>query len=90
MDTFNASSLCETLHILCAQRCQNLCVMADPMSARRTEGLYGDYEFKVKNIKKKKVNIVVSVEGVRVGLRKKKKLPADMRPMSRSTKSWKG
>ncbi|XP_031725551.1 carboxyl-terminal PDZ ligand of neuronal nitric oxide synthase protein isoform X2 [Anarrhichthys ocellatus] len=31
------------------------------------------YEFKVKNIKKKKVNIVVSVDGVRVGLRKKKK-----------------
>lgn len=31
------------------------------------------YEFKVKNIKKKKVNIVVSVEGVRVALRKKKK-----------------
>ncbi|AWP10531.1 putative carboxyl-terminal PDZ ligand of neuronal nitric oxide synthase protein-like [Scophthalmus maximus] len=31
------------------------------------------YEFKVKNIKKKKVNIVVSVEGVKVNLRKKKK-----------------
>ncbi|XP_061096868.1 carboxyl-terminal PDZ ligand of neuronal nitric oxide synthase protein [Conger conger] len=31
------------------------------------------YEFKVKNIKKKKVNIVVSVDGVRVVLRKKKK-----------------
>ncbi|KAL6108384.1 nos1ap [Pungitius sinensis] len=31
------------------------------------------YEFKVKNIKKKKVNIVVSVDGVRVALRKKKK-----------------
>ncbi|XP_075901487.1 carboxyl-terminal PDZ ligand of neuronal nitric oxide synthase protein-like isoform X2 [Nelusetta ayraudi] len=31
------------------------------------------YEFKVKNIKKKKVNIVVSVDGVRVNLRKKKK-----------------
>ncbi|KAM6962801.1 carboxyl-terminal PDZ ligand of neuronal nitric oxide synthase protein [Aplochiton taeniatus] len=31
------------------------------------------YEFKVKNIKKKKVNIIVSVDGVRVGLRKKKK-----------------
>ncbi|XP_070410436.1 carboxyl-terminal PDZ ligand of neuronal nitric oxide synthase protein isoform X2 [Nothobranchius furzeri] len=31
------------------------------------------YEFKVKNIKKKKVNIVVSVEGVKVTLRKKKK-----------------
>ncbi|XP_029285290.1 carboxyl-terminal PDZ ligand of neuronal nitric oxide synthase protein-like isoform X2 [Cottoperca gobio] len=32
------------------------------------------YEFKVKNIKKKKVNIVVSVDGVRVALRKKKKV----------------
>lgn len=32
------------------------------------------YEFKVKNIKKKKVNIVVSVEGVKVNLRKKKKV----------------
>ncbi|XP_067086876.1 carboxyl-terminal PDZ ligand of neuronal nitric oxide synthase protein-like [Osmerus mordax] len=31
------------------------------------------YEFKVKNIKKKKVNVVVSVDGVRVALRKKKK-----------------
>ncbi|XP_065128654.1 carboxyl-terminal PDZ ligand of neuronal nitric oxide synthase protein [Paramisgurnus dabryanus] len=31
------------------------------------------YEFKVKNIKKKKVNIIVSVDGVRVALRKKKK-----------------
>ncbi len=32
------------------------------------------YEFKVKNIKKKKVNIVVSVDGVKVTLRKKKKV----------------
>lgn len=32
------------------------------------------YEFKVKNIKKKKVNIVVSVDGVKVNLRKKKKV----------------
>nr|XP_015211108.1 PREDICTED: carboxyl-terminal PDZ ligand of neuronal nitric oxide synthase protein isoform X5 [Lepisosteus oculatus] len=32
------------------------------------------YEFKVKNIKKKKVNIMVSVDGVKVVLRKKKKL----------------
>lgn len=31
------------------------------------------YEFKVKNIKKKKVHIMVSVEGVKVALRKKKK-----------------
>ncbi|KAM9795759.1 carboxyl-terminal PDZ ligand of neuronal nitric oxide synthase protein-like isoform 1-T1 [Syngnathus typhle] len=31
------------------------------------------YEFKVKNIKKKKVSIIVSVEGVKVSLRKKKK-----------------
>ncbi|CAF98103.1 unnamed protein product, partial [Tetraodon nigroviridis] len=38
--------------------------------------LYQDllYEFKVKNIKKKKVNIVVSVDGVKVNLRKKKKV----------------
>ncbi|KAI3368468.1 hypothetical protein L3Q82_025479 [Scortum barcoo] len=35
--------------------------------------LQGQYEFKVKNIKKKKVNIVVSVDGVKVNLRKKKK-----------------
>ncbi|XP_033885075.2 carboxyl-terminal PDZ ligand of neuronal nitric oxide synthase protein-like isoform X2 [Acipenser ruthenus] len=32
------------------------------------------YEFKSKNIKKKKVNIVVSVDGVKVVLRKKKKV----------------
>ncbi|XP_076010536.1 carboxyl-terminal PDZ ligand of neuronal nitric oxide synthase protein-like isoform X2 [Genypterus blacodes] len=31
------------------------------------------YEFKVKNIKKKKVHIMVSVDGVKVALRKKKK-----------------
>ncbi|KAK6310369.1 hypothetical protein J4Q44_G00184240 [Coregonus suidteri] len=31
------------------------------------------YEFKLKNIKKKKVNIIVSADGVRVVLRKKKK-----------------
>ncbi|XP_061636298.1 carboxyl-terminal PDZ ligand of neuronal nitric oxide synthase protein-like isoform X3 [Phyllopteryx taeniolatus] len=31
------------------------------------------YEFKVKNIRKKKVSIMVSVEGVKVSLRKKKK-----------------
>lgn len=31
------------------------------------------YEFKVKNIKKKKVNIIVSVDGVKVALRKRKK-----------------
>ncbi|XP_045071526.1 carboxyl-terminal PDZ ligand of neuronal nitric oxide synthase protein [Coregonus clupeaformis] len=31
------------------------------------------YEFKVKNIKKKKVNIIVSVDGVKVALRKKLK-----------------
>ncbi|MCJ8729802.1 hypothetical protein PDJAM_G00110670 [Pangasius djambal] len=31
------------------------------------------YEFKVKNIKKKKVSIMVSVDGVKVVLRKKKK-----------------
>lgn len=32
------------------------------------------YEFKVKNIRKKKVNIIVSVDGVKVVLRKKKKV----------------
>ena len=37
------------------------------------------YEFKVKNIKKKKVNIIVSVEGVKVNLRKKKKVSAIVR-----------
>ncbi|KAJ8270281.1 hypothetical protein GJAV_G00112490 [Gymnothorax javanicus] len=31
------------------------------------------YEFKVKNIKKKKVNIIVSVDGVKVAMRKRKK-----------------
>ncbi|XP_043109193.1 carboxyl-terminal PDZ ligand of neuronal nitric oxide synthase protein isoform X1 [Puntigrus tetrazona] len=31
------------------------------------------YEFKIKNIKKKKVNLIVSVDGVKVVLRKKKK-----------------
>ena len=38
--------------------------------------LLPQYEFKVKNIKKKKVNIIVSVEGVKVNLRKKKKVSA--------------
>ncbi|XP_038164598.1 capon-like protein [Cyprinodon tularosa] len=33
----------------------------------------GKYEFKAKNIKKKKVSIVVSVDGVKVALRKKQK-----------------
>lgn len=32
------------------------------------------YEFKLKNIKKKKVNIVVSTDSVKVILRKKKKV----------------
>lgn len=32
------------------------------------------YEFKIKNIKKKKVNLIVSVDGVKVVLRKKKKV----------------
>lgn len=35
------------------------------------------YEFKVKNIKKKKVSIMVSVDGVKVVLRKKKKVRPD-------------
>lgn len=39
------------------------------------------YEFKVKNIKKKKVNIVVSVDGVRVNLRKKKKVRVPFLPI---------
>jgi len=34
------------------------------------------YEFKIKNIKKKKVNLIVSVDGVKVVLRKKKKVSA--------------
>ncbi|KAG1924829.1 carboxyl-terminal PDZ ligand of neuronal nitric oxide synthase protein [Pimephales promelas] len=34
------------------------------------------YEFKIKNIKKKKVNLIVSVDGVKVVLRKKKKKSA--------------
>ncbi|TNN68115.1 Dystrophin-like protein 1 [Liparis tanakae] len=42
-----------------------------------TEGFSNEamckYEFKAKNIKKKKVNIVVSVDGVKVLLRKKQK-----------------
>lgn len=32
------------------------------------------YEFKAKNIKKKKVNLIVSVDGVKVILKKKKKV----------------
>ncbi len=32
------------------------------------------YEFKIKNIKKKKVSLIVSVDGVKVVLRKKKKV----------------
>lgn len=36
------------------------------------------YEFKVKNIKKKKVSIMVSVDGVKVVLRKKKKVRLDV------------
>lgn len=34
------------------------------------------YEFKAKNIKKKKVSIMVSVDGVKVILKKKKKVSA--------------
>lgn len=36
--------------------------------------LYPQYEFKLKNIKKKKVNIVISTDCVKVILRKKKKV----------------
>ncbi|KAI4882235.1 hypothetical protein NFI96_003601 [Prochilodus magdalenae] len=43
------------------------------------EGVVGEYEFKVKNIKKTKVSLVVAVDGVKVALRKKKK---------KSTYSW--
>lgn len=35
---------------------------------------YFQYEFKIKNIKKKKVSLIVSVDGVKVVLRKKKKV----------------
>lgn len=36
--------------------------------------LPSQYEFKLKNIKKKKVNIVVSTDSIRVILRKKRKV----------------
>lgn len=36
--------------------------------------VFPQYEFKAKNIKKKKVSIVVSVDGVKVILRKKQKV----------------
>lgn len=38
------------------------------------EVVFLQYEFKAKNIKKKKVSIVVSVDGVKVILRKKQKV----------------
>ncbi|GCB64166.1 hypothetical protein scyTo_0014734 [Scyliorhinus torazame] len=41
---------------------------------RKSCFLHNVYEFKAKNIKKKKVNIMVSVDGVKVLLRKKKKM----------------
>lgn len=40
--------------------------------------LPSQYEFKAKNIKKKKVSIVVSVDGVKVMLRKKQKVKSLM------------
>lgn len=36
--------------------------------------LFPQYEFKAKNIKKKKVSLMVSVDGVKVVLKKKKKV----------------
>lgn len=39
------------------------------------------YEFKAKNIKKKKVSIMVSVDGVKVILKKKKKV-SDSEPQT--------
>ena len=47
---------------------------------RPSHVFFPQYEFKVKNIKKKKVNIVVSVDGVKVILRKKKKVSKVMLP----------
>lgn len=41
---------------------------------RTNSGLSVQYEFKAKNIKKKKVSLVVSVDGVKVILKKKKKV----------------
>lgn len=37
-------------------------------------GLFLQYEFKAKSVKKKKVSLVVSVDGVKVMLRKKPKV----------------
>ncbi|KAM6237630.1 uncharacterized protein M6G45_013030 isoform 1-T1 [Spheniscus humboldti] len=42
-------------------------------NAAARQGWRGKYEFKAKNIKKKKVSIIVSVDGVKVILRKKQK-----------------
>ena len=41
------------------------------------------YEFKAKNIKKKKVSIIVSVDGVKVVLRKKQKVRPDQKAGTR-------
>lgn len=43
------------------------------------------YEFKAKNIKKKKVSIIVSVDGVKVILRKKQKVRLPLPSQTRRT-----
>lgn len=42
------------------------------------------YEFKAKGIKKKKVNLVISVDGIRVVLRKKRKVRSNERKRTRN------
>ncbi|XP_040983949.1 carboxyl-terminal PDZ ligand of neuronal nitric oxide synthase protein isoform X4 [Aquila chrysaetos chrysaetos] len=51
-------------------------------SVRACLAACGEYEFKAKNIKKKKVSLIVSVDGVKVILKKKKKL------LSLQKKEW--
>ncbi|KAM9619270.1 carboxyl-terminal PDZ ligand of neuronal nitric oxide synthase protein isoform 4-T4 [Morphnus guianensis] len=51
-------------------------------SVRACLAACGKYEFKAKNIKKKKVSLIVSVDGVKVILKKKKKL------LSLQKKEW--
>ncbi|KAL0590869.1 Protein GVQW1, partial [Plecturocebus cupreus] len=46
----------------------------DPPASASQSARIADYEFKAKNIKKKKVSIMVSVDGVKVILKKKKKM----------------
>lgn len=47
---------------------------ADTRARLIVDLVFAQYEFKAKNIKKKKVSIVVSVDGVKVILRKKQKV----------------